>query len=230
MVSCAQYSNGDCSDFWKINYAHTYLNPEYSDNLIVQRYHFCGRHSSIYNHVFYGGALREKEKVMFFAVLVEQPNQNASMNMWGGIGYTDDHSNKDMFCFSNGNGESFDALSLLAGAPYKDIAGNIEGENSISVIGNSYSPASDYSYFYFIQYYRAYNTHDFVGDDILFAKINDHFAYAAYFHDSSTYPVSCLNSKYRHQYSMLMTVNLSLSIPHLITFSLLSLICSFFLF
>ena len=64
---------------------------------------------------------------MFFGFLIENSDENGTMNMWGGFDYTDDHTNKDMFCFSNANGQSFDVLSLLLGAPYKDIAANIEG-------------------------------------------------------------------------------------------------------
>ena len=168
---------------------HTFINPEYANNLIVQRNHYCGVYEDtennqnlIYNHIFYGGALRNNDPTMFIGFLIESTDDNAKINMWGGFGYTDDHTNKDMFCFSNVNGQSFDALSLLLGAPYKDIAVNIEGEESTSVIGNSYSAIDPFSNFYFIQYYRNYDTGDFIGDDRLFQKIGDSFAYAAYFH------------------------------------------------
>ena len=79
-------------------------------------------------HVFYGGTIRSEDNTMFFASLIEPESNTTSFNMWGGIGYTNDHTNKDMFCFSSKNGDNFDALSLIAAAPYKDIAGNIEAK------------------------------------------------------------------------------------------------------
>lgn len=62
------------------------------------------------------------------------------------------------------------------------------------VICNSYSENVDDPGYYFIQYYRSYITGDFIGDDILFPKINDNFAFAAYFEDDvDSAPVSCTN-------------------------------------
>lgn len=50
--------------------------------------------------------------------------------MWGGISYSYDHANRDMFCYAT-DGSSFDAISLLAGPAYKDIASNINGNDDI---------------------------------------------------------------------------------------------------
>ena len=122
---------------------------------------------------------------MFFAFLVHYLDGTSELNMWGGFDYTNDHTNKDMFCFSTANGQSFDALSLLLGAPYKDIAANIEGEESTSIIANSFEGIDPFQSYFFIQYYRNFDTGDFIGDDRLFRKIGDSFAYAAYFHDSN---------------------------------------------
>lgn len=47
--------------------------------------------------------------------------------MWGGISYSYDHANRDMFCYAT-DGSNFDATSLIAGALYKDIAPNIDGK------------------------------------------------------------------------------------------------------
>ena len=41
--------------------------------------------------------------------------------MWGGISYSIDHANRDMFCYDT-DGANFDAASLIAGAIYKGIA------------------------------------------------------------------------------------------------------------
>jgi hypothetical protein len=58
---------------------------------------------------------------MFFAVLSYQKNPNQVLSMWGGISYSYDHANRDMFCYAS-DGTSFDVLSLIAGPVYKDIA------------------------------------------------------------------------------------------------------------
>jgi hypothetical protein len=58
---------------------------------------------------------------MFFAVLSYQSNHSLTLNMWGGISYSYDHANRDMFCYAT-DGTSFDVLSLIAGPVYKDTA------------------------------------------------------------------------------------------------------------
>ena len=70
LISCEDYNRkeGKCNDFYKLNWVHTYINPEYASNLIVQRNHYCGVYEDsdngndlIYNHIFYGGTLRDDE-------------------------------------------------------------------------------------------------------------------------------------------------------------------------
>lgn len=64
---------------------------------------------------------------MFFAILNYLTNTSQQLNMWGGISYSIDHANRDMFCYDT-DGANFDAASLIAGAIYKDIAPNINGK------------------------------------------------------------------------------------------------------
>lgn len=64
------------------------------------------------------------------AVLTYLQNTSQVLNMWGGISYSSDHANRDMFCYAN-DGTAFDAVSLVAGAVYKDVASNIGGTNDI---------------------------------------------------------------------------------------------------
>lgn len=117
---------------------------------------------------------------MFFAVLTYANNDSQSLNMWGGISYSYDHANRDMFCFVI-DGTSFDAASLIAGPVYKDIASNINGKEDTEIVDNTFSDRYRNYYMYFIQYNRAYHTHDRLGDESLHRKIYDEFAFAAYF-------------------------------------------------
>lgn len=58
--------------------------------------------------------------------------------MWGGISYSDDHANRDMFCFAT-DGTYFDGVSLFAGPILKDEDPAVNGEKSIYIIDHSYS-------------------------------------------------------------------------------------------
>lgn len=55
--------------------------------------------------------------------------------MWGGISYSYDHANRDMFCFST-DGTAFDAISLLVGPVYQDTAANIGGTDDTKIVDN----------------------------------------------------------------------------------------------
>jgi hypothetical protein len=98
----------------------------------VQRFHYCGiykkQNQIINNHVFYGGVLRSGKYYLFIAILTYLQNTSQTLNMWGGISYSSDHANRDMFCYAS-DGSSFDAVSLIAGPVYKDAASNIGGTN-----------------------------------------------------------------------------------------------------
>jgi len=65
-------------------------------------------------------------------------NTSEILNMWGGILYSHDHANRDMFCYGS-DGAAFDGISLVAGPGYKDIGDNIEGKDDAEIIDNSYS-------------------------------------------------------------------------------------------
>ena len=56
---------------------------------------------------------------MIFGILTYMSNQTHTLNMWGGISYSDDHANRDMFCFAT-DGTYFDGVSLFAGPILKD--------------------------------------------------------------------------------------------------------------
>lgn len=64
MYTCPSYNSesGLCETYWKSNNVHTHIHPSIEYNLILQRHHKCSIYSNnnqlIYNHVFYGGALR----------------------------------------------------------------------------------------------------------------------------------------------------------------------------
>ena len=92
--------------------------------------------------------------------------------MWGGISYSYDHANRDMFCYAT-DGSNFDAASLIAGALYKDIGPNIGGKDNAEIVDSFYSERYEKNYMYFIQYHRSYTTDDRLGDEALFRKIYD---------------------------------------------------------
>ncbi len=100
--------------------------------------------------------------------------------MWGGISYSMDHASRDMFCYAT-DGSTFDAISLIAGPVYKDIATNIGGTDDAEIVDNYYSERQIPSYVYFIQYHRLYETKNKNGDERLFRKTYANYAYAAYF-------------------------------------------------
>jgi hypothetical protein len=50
--------------------------------------------------------------------------------MWGGIAYSSDHANRDMYCYAT-DGSGFDVLSLVAGPVYRDTAANIKGTEDV---------------------------------------------------------------------------------------------------
>jgi|688.fasta_scaffold165958_2 hypothetical protein len=117
---------------------------------------------------------------MFFAILTYASNTTDKLNMWGGISYSRDHASRDMFCYST-DGSNFDAISLIAGPVYKDIATNIGGADDAEIVDNYYSERLKQSYVYFIQYHRPYETKNKNGDERLFRKTYAEYAFAAYF-------------------------------------------------
>jgi hypothetical protein len=113
--------------------------------------------------VFYGGAIRNNQNYMFFAVLSYISDSSRKLNMWGGISYSSDHASRDMFCYAN-DGTNFDAISLVAGPVYKDTATNIGGTDDADVLDNFYSEDYKNYHTYFIQYTRPYVTANSDGD------------------------------------------------------------------
>jgi hypothetical protein len=158
MRSCYRFVNGTgCSD-WKLNYFHTYHHDKYINNLIVQRNHNCitTNNNNTHVHTFYGGVSRSGASLLFNAAVIVSINNN-NFNMWGGFTYAFDHFNRDGVCFSTGNGEVYDIISLLASGAYRDTAENIGTEDNIEVISNTYH--EDYiesTTSYFVQYSRPY--------------------------------------------------------------------------
>ena len=90
--------------------------------------------------------------------------------MWGGINYSNDHANRDMFCFAT-DGSAFDAVSLIAGPVYKDVAQNINGTDDAEIVDIFYSERYKRYWMYFIQYHRPYETVNQIGDERIFKKI-----------------------------------------------------------
>lgn len=74
---------------------------------------------------------------MFMAALTYLNDASQSLSMWGGISYSYDHANRDMFCYST-DGTAFDAVSLLVGPVYKDTASNILGTDDVKIVDTSY--------------------------------------------------------------------------------------------
>lgn len=51
--------------------------------------------------------------------IVSLNKNNTWLNMWGGIGYSNDHASRDMFCYNNKD-EGADSISFVAQGVYKD--------------------------------------------------------------------------------------------------------------
>ena len=119
---------------------------------------------------------------MFFAILTysdTNPNTTSDrLNFWGGISYSVDHAGRDMFCYST-DGSTYDAISLIAGPVYKDIASNIGGTDDAEIIDNFYSDTQNITNLYFIQFHRPYITNNRNGDERLFRKTYAEYAFAA---------------------------------------------------
>jgi hypothetical protein len=74
--------------------------------------------------------------------------------------------------------------SLYASAPFEDVASNINGKKNVMRISNSGPSAiksEGFEPFYFVQFYRLFDTLDINGDEIIRDKINNPFCFAAYF-------------------------------------------------
>ena len=186
MVTCPEYNKatGECAERWKFNYMHTFQHPEKKMNTIVQRIHNGGTYrkdgQNITTHIFYGGALRNNEYYLFTAILTYHHDESQMLNMWGGFACSCDHANRDMFCYDT-DGNAFDAISLIAGPVYKDIAPNIGGVDDAELVDNFYSERYTNYYMYFIQYHRPYTTDNDIGDEKIMKKIYGKFCYVANF-------------------------------------------------
>ena len=58
-------------------------------------------------------------------------NTSATLNMWGGVGYSNSHSGRDMLGFSSTSDSVDDLYSLYFRAPYLDTASEINSTDNI---------------------------------------------------------------------------------------------------
>jgi hypothetical protein len=100
----------------------------------------------------------------------------SKLNMWGGMGYSTSHAGRDMIGFS-ALGYLYDLYSLYASAPFNDTSENINGTFNLIQTYSSYS--GSLNHFVGVGAYRAYDTTDIDGDEIIRKKIDYQFCFAA---------------------------------------------------